>query len=164
MGNKTGSLELLDPNVTLYSVTYPTAAEVAVEIPYTNQTVDLGTISLATDDESAEFAVYFVDSTGTAANGKVWISNHMPGIKFVTDTSLAALTASLEVAGTPASYSTSYGYYSNASSVAITTGESNRIRFQLQGDATEYGTLPYDPTKDNVKYAANMYLYWNSSD
>jgi hypothetical protein len=165
MGNKTGSLELINNDVTLYSVTYPVATEVPVEIPYTNQVVDMGTVALgAGNEESAEFAVYFKDANATATNGKVWISNHFPGLKFVVDATDATLSAALTAAGTPASYSTTAGIYTDAITVATTTGESNRIKFQLQGNQTNFGSLPYDPTKDNIKYGANMYLWWNSSD
>lgn len=166
MANRTGSLEFLNEDVTIYSVTYTAAEDPPVAIPYTDQYIDMGTANVAAaDDETAEKAIYLKSASDNIKNLRMWISSPFKGVKFVADTSEATLASALKAAGTPASYSTAAGgYYSAATPVTATAGESNRIRFQGQVNKTEWGSLPLNPAKDNIKYGANMYLMWETDD
>jgi len=168
MANKTGSLEYLnEDDVTLYSVTYTGAAEdPPVVIPYTNQSIDLGTAAVAAaDDVTAEKAVFLRSSTaGQLNNVKMFISSPFAGVKFVADTE-AVLTSALKAAGTPAGYVTAAGgYFTTANAIPVVGTDTHRIRFQGQVNKAEWGTLPYDPDSDIMKYGANMYLLWESDD
>lgn len=168
MANRTGSLEYLnEDDITIYSVTYTAAEDPPVEIPYTDQYIDLGTAAVAAaDDETAEKAVFLRSNlAGQLNNVKMWISSPFAGVKFVADATEATLASALKAASTPAAYSTAAGgYFSTATPITVVGTDTHRIRFQAQVDKSEWGTLAYDPASDVMKYGANMYLLWESDD
>jgi len=156
--------------VNVHDVSYSTAEDVSAN-PITE--VDFGTINIsAGDEESAEkcIIVKAVDNKTKVNSLHNWmIKGNLPGINIVADSTLANLTAALTVAGTPAAYSTLMS--SNIVDAdaltfdTVTSGESNRLRMQVQVTQSSFGTsLPLTPGSELNEYYGEVYFYYFDSD
>lgn len=154
------TLERFDNTIKIYQDTY-TTSEVNTEISGSDS-IDLGTIDCSSEDNYSAAGCVHIDSADEKIhNLKAMVSSKLPGVSFKMDVDDADLTASLSSAGTDASYSIDApGKFEDWQSVTVTTGESKRIQFQAVGTKDKVGTLPYDPTKDEIPYPASLFLYW----
>jgi hypothetical protein len=156
--------------VNIHDVNYSSGEVISPE-PITE--VDFGTIPIVSgDNESAEkcIIVKSVDNKAKINNLKCYmIKGSLPGISVVADSSLSALVDELTTAGTPVAYSTKIaGNIVDADSISfdsVTSGESNRIRMQLQIIQSEFGTaLPYDSNKELSEYYGEIFFAFVDSD
>lgn len=156
--------------VNVHDVTYTATEDVSAN-PITE--IDFGTVNIsAGDEESAEkcIIVQAVDNKTKINSLHNWmIKGNLPGVNIVADSTLAALTAALTAAGTPAAYSTEMAYnIVDADALTfdtVTTGQSNRLRMQLQVIQSEFTTaLPYTPGSELNEYFGEVYFYYFDSD
>jgi hypothetical protein len=157
-------------DVAFYDVSYSASEDIGTT-PLTE--IDFGTVSIAAgDEESAEKCIILKTVANKAKiNGLKYymIKGSLPGVKVVSDGSLAALVAALATAGTPAAYTTEMaGNLVDADSLTfdtVTTGESNRLRMQLQITQSEFTTaLPYTPGSELNEYYGEVFFYYFDSD
>jgi hypothetical protein len=156
--------------VNIHDVTYTASEDVSTD-PITE--IDFGTVDISGgDEESAEkcIIVKAVDDKTKINSLHNWmIKGNLPGVKVVSDSTLAALAAALTVAGTPAAYTTEMaGNIVGADSLTfdtVTSGESNRLRMQLQITQSTFTTaLPYTPGSELNEYYGEVFFYYFDSD
>ena len=162
--SNTGFIEQLpDTDAKLYQATYSTGED-STELTNTS-TLDAGTADCSAGDNSAaELCIYAKSVNEKIFNMKALALSTLPGVKVVMDASETVLAGALSGAGTDASYSTEYKDFSNALDVAVTTGESNRVKFQPQVTKSAFGTLPFDPDSDLLSVPLQVLLYWEDAD